>query len=54
MHSEQEFAGTGVGLAVAKRLVDHHGGRISADSVAGVETTFRFTLAPDAGAAPAA
>jgi signal transduction histidine kinase len=54
MHSEQEFAGTGVGLAVAKRLIDHHGGRIRADSVAGVETTFRFTLAPDAAAAPAA
>jgi len=48
MHSEQEFAGTGVGLALVKRLVDFHGGRVGAESVPGALTTFRFTLAPDA------
>ncbi len=50
MHTENEFAGTGVGLAVVKRLVEHHGGRVSAESEPGQQTTFRFTLAPGADA----
>ncbi|MGF1505902.1 MAG: GAF domain-containing sensor histidine kinase [Chloroflexi bacterium] len=42
--SEGYSQGTGLGLPVAKRVVEFHGGEIDVESEAGVGTTFRFTL----------
>jgi two-component system sensor histidine kinase/response regulator len=46
LHSDAEFPGSGVGLAIVKRLVSRHGGSIRAESVPGGWTTFCFTLGP--------
>jgi signal transduction histidine kinase len=40
----RKSGGAGLGLAIARQLVEAHGGRISADSCVGTGSTFRFTL----------
>ncbi len=44
LHRADEFEGTGMGLAICKKIVDHHGGSISANSKLQVGTTFIIEL----------
>jgi PAS domain S-box-containing protein len=44
LHRADEFEGTGVGLAIVKRIVDRHGGQVSFDATPGEGAVFRFTL----------
>jgi PAS domain S-box-containing protein len=54
LHAQGQYAGSGIGLAIVRRIVERHGGRAGAESQPGAGATFWFTLPAEAPPPPQA